>query len=92
MNDPLFKVRMMRSINAMSMKDMREELYRAFARERQVRHELILLSMQIEDMQELLDLAHQTVPIDTPLHREIRDYLSQVPPEIQSIKLANHMN
>ena len=83
---------MMRSISAMSMKDMREELYRAFARERQVRHELILLSMQIEDMQELLDLAHQTVPADTPLHREIRDYLSQAPPENHSIKLANHMS
>jgi hypothetical protein len=89
MSDPSFKTRMMRSISAMSMSDMREELYRAFARERQVRHELILLSMQIEDLQELLELAHQTVPVDTPLHREIIDYLSQAQPENHSIKLVN---
>jgi hypothetical protein len=73
----------------MSISDMREELYRAFARERQVRHELVLLSMKIEDLQELLELACRTVPVDTPLHREINDYLSQVPPENHSIKLVN---
>ncbi|MEH6583426.1 MAG: hypothetical protein V7754_15925 [Halioglobus sp.] len=77
MSDLAFKTRMMRSINLMSVEDLREDLYRAYARERQVRRDEVLLTMQIEDLQELLALANEYIPPDASLHIEISEYLPQ---------------
>lgn len=81
MSDLAFKARMMRSINMMSVGDLREDLYRAYARERQVRRDEVLLTMQIEDLQELLALANEYIPPDVPLHIEISEYLPQKTPK-----------